>query len=132
MEVFGIIMEKIIINTSEAPAAVGPYVQAVKANGMIYCSGQLGLDPKTGELENGVEAQARRSMENLGKVLKEVGSDYSKIVKTTIFLADMDSFSVVNDVYKSFFKEAYPARSCVQAAKLPKDGLVEIECIAIE
>ena len=125
-------MEKVIINTTEAPAAVGPYVQAVKTGGMIYCSGQLGLDPKTGNLSENIEAQTKQSMENLGKVLKEAGSDYSKIIKTTIFLADMNDFSVVNEIYKSYFGESYPARSCVQVAKLPKDGLVEIECIAAE
>ncbi len=125
-------MEKVIINTTEAPAAVGPYVQAVKIGGMIYCSGQLGLDPKTGNLRENIEAQTKQSMENLGKVLKEAGSDYSKIIKTTIFLADMNDFSVVNEIYKSYFGESYPARSCVQVAKLPKDGLVEIECIAAE
>jgi 2-iminobutanoate/2-iminopropanoate deaminase len=125
-------MKKVIINTTEAPAAVGPYVQAVKTGGMIYCSGQLGLDPKTGDLRENIETQTKQSMENLGKVLKEAGSDYSKIVKTTIFLADMNDFSVVNEIYKSYFGESYPARSCVQVAKLPKDGLVEIECIAVE
>ena len=125
-------MEKVIINTTEAPAAVGPYVQAVKTGGMIYCSGQLGLDPTTGNLRENIEAQTKQSMENLGKVLKEAGSDYSKIIKTTIFLADMNDFSVVNEIYKGYFGESYPARSCVQVAKLPKDGLVEIECIAAE
>ena len=125
-------MIKEIINTTEAPAAVGPYVQAVKAGGMIYCSGQLGINPETGELGADIEAQTKQTMENLGKVLKEAGSDYNKIVKTTIFLADMKDFAVVNEIYKNYFKGAYPARSCVQIAMLPKNGLVEIECIAAE
>ena len=120
------------IHTDRAPKAVGPYVQAVKTGGMIYCSGQLGLNPADGTLAEGVEAQARQSLKNLGEVLKEAGSDYSKIVKTSIFLADMNDFSVVNEVYKSYFTEAFPARSCVQVAKLPLGGLVEIECIATE
>ena len=115
-------MAKEIIATTNAPGAVGPYVQAVKVNGMVYCSGQLGIDPAVGKLPEGVEAQAHRSMKNLGAVLEEAGSDFSKVVKTTIFLADMDDFAKVN--------ETYPARSCVQVAKLPLGGLVEVECIA--
>lgn len=116
--------------TENAPKAVGPYVQAVKTNGTVYCSGQLGIDPAEGKLADGVEAQTHYSIKNLGAVLKEAGSDYSKIVKTAIFLVDMDDFAVVNEVYKSYFDGAFPARSCVQVAKLPLGGLVEIECIA--
>ena len=123
-------MAKEIIATTDAPGAVGPYVQAVKVNGMVYCSGQLGIDPAFGKLPEGVEAQAHRSMKNLGAVLEEAGSDFSKVVKTTIFLADMDDFAKVNEIYKSYFGETYPARSCVQVAKLPLGGLVEVECIA--
>ena len=123
-------MAKEIIATTNAPGAVGPYVQAVKVNGMVYCSGQLGIDPAVGKLPEGVEAQAHRSMKNLGAVLEEAGSDFSKVVKTTIFLADMDDFAKVNEIYKSYFGETYPARSCVQVAKRPLGGLVEVECIA--
>lgn len=123
-------MAKEIISTTNAPGAVGPYVQAVKVNGMVYCSGQLGIDVSVGKLSETVEEQAHHSMKNLGAVLKEAGSDYSRIVKTTIFLADMNDFAKVNEIYKSYFGETYPARSCVQAAKLPLGGLVEIECIA--
>ena len=119
-----------IIATTNAPGAVGPYVQAVKVNGMVYCSGQLGIDPAVGKMPEGVEAQAHCSMKNMGAILKEAGSDYSKIVKTTIFLADMNDFAKVNEIYKSYFGEEYPARSCVQVAKLPLGGLVEVECIA--
>ena len=118
------------IFTENAPKAVGPYVQAVKTGGMIYCSGQLGLNPAEGKLAEGVEAQAHFSMKNLGAVLQKAGSGYGKIVKTSIFLADMGDFAVVNEVYKSYFDGEYPARSCVQVAKLPLGGLVEIECIA--
>lgn len=123
-------MAKEIIATTNAPGAVGPYVQAIKVNGMVYCSGQLGIDPADGKLPEGVEAQAHRSMKNLGAVLEEAGSDFSKVVKTTIFLADMNDFAKVNEIYKSYFGEEYPARSCVQVAKLPLGGLVEVECIA--
>ena len=123
-------MAKEIIATTNAPGAVGPYVQAVKVNGMVYCSGQLGIDPAVGKMPEGVEAQAHCSMKNMGAILKEAGSDYSKIVKTTIFLADMNDFAKVNEIYKSYFGEEYPARSCVQVAKLPLGGRVEVECIA--
>lgn len=123
-------MAKEIIATTNALGAVGPYVQAVKVNGMVYCSGQLGIDPAVGKMPEGVEAQAHCSMKNMGAILKEAGSDYSKIVKTTIFLADMNDFAKVNEIYKSYFGEEYPARSCVQVAKLPLGGLVEVECIA--
>ena len=123
-------MNKEVIATVNAPGAVGPYVQAVKAGGTVYCSGQLGIDPATGKLKEGVEEQAHQSMRNLGAVLKEAGSCYDFIVKTTIFLADINDFAAVNQVYKSYFGESYPARSCVQVAKLPLGGLVEIECIA--
>ena len=123
-------MNKEVIATVNAPGAVGPYVQAVKAGGTVYCSGQLGIDPATGKLKEGVEEQAHQSMKNLGAVLKEAGSCYDCIVKTTIFLTDVNDFAAVNQVYKSYFGESYPARSCVQVAKLPLGGLVEIECIA--
>ncbi len=124
------LMAREMIHTDKAPAAVGPYVQAVKVQGMIYCSGQLGLDPAEGALAEGVVAQAHQSMKNLGAVLKEEGSDYSKIVKTSIFLADMADFAAVNEVYQSYFDGVFPARSCVEVSNLPKGGLVEIECIA--
>jgi len=121
---------KEIIATTNAPGAVGPYVQAVKANGMVYCSGQLGIDTATGKLPATVEEQAHCSMKNMGAILAEAGSDYSKVVKTTIFLADMDDFAKVNEIYKSYFGTDFPARSCVQVARLPLGGLVEVECIA--
>lgn len=123
-------MAKEIIATTNAPGAVGPYVQAVKVNGMVYCSGQLGIDQAAGKMPETVEAQAHCSMKNMGAILKEAGSDYSKVVKTTIFLADMNDFATVNEIYKSYFDGQYPARSCVQVAKLPLGGLVEVECIA--
>ena len=122
-------MEKEIISTTNAPKAVGPYVQAVKVNGMIYCSGQLGIDPAEGKMPEGVEAQAHCSMKNMGAILKEAGSGYDKIVKTTIFLADMNDFAAFNEVYAKYFVNK-PARSCVAVKTLPKHVLCEVEVIA--
>lgn len=123
-------MAKEIISTTNAPGAVGPYVQATKLNGMVFCSGQLGINPAEGKLAATLEEQAHFSMKNIGAVLAEAGSDYSKVLKTTIFLVDMNDFAAVNEIYKSYFDGNFPARSCVQVAKLPLGGLVEIECIA--
>ena len=123
-------MAKEVIHTDKAPAAVGPYIQAAKVNGTVYCSGQLGLIPETGVLAEGIEAQAHQAMKNMGAVLEAAGSDYSKVIKTTIFLADINDFAVVNGIYESYCAGNYPARSCVEVAKLPKGGLVEVECIA--
>ena len=124
-------MNKAIISEN-APAAVGPYVHAVEANGMLFCSGQLGIDPKTGEFPEGIEAQTRQSLTNLGEVLKTAGYDFSNAVKTLIFIDNIDDFGKMNDVYSEFFSEDKPARSCVEVAKIPKGALVEIECIAIK
>ena len=124
-------MNKAIISEN-APAAVGPYVHAVEANGMLFCSGQLGIDPKTGEFPEGIEAQTRQSLTNLGEVLKTAGYDFSNVVKTLIFIDNIDDFGKMNDVYSEFFSEDKPARSCVEVAKIPKGALVEIECIAIK
>ncbi len=120
------------INAPKAPAAVGPYVHAVEANGLIFTSGQLGLDPETGTLPEGVEAQARQSLENLAAVLEAAESDLAHVVKTTVFLADIGDFAKVNEVYAQYFAGEAPARSCVQAGGLPKGGLVEIEAIAVK
>lgn len=124
-------MGKEIISTQQAPSAVGPYVQATKNNSVVYCSGQLGIDIELGKLADGVEAQAHCSMKNMGSILKAACSDYNHILKATIFLTDMNDFAVVNKIYESYFDGQYPARSCVQVARLPLDGLVEIECIAV-
>ena len=120
------------IHASGAPAAVGPYVHAVEANGLIFTSGQLGLIPETGELPEGVEAQAHQSLKNLAAVLEAAGSSLGHVVKTNVFLDDINDFAKVNDVYAQYFQGEPPARSCVQAAKLPKGGLVEIEAIAVK
>ena len=123
---------KNVIATSNAPAAVGPYSQAIQANGFVYTAGQLGMDPKTGAFVSGdVADQARQAMLNLKAILAAAGSDVSQIVKTTIFLADMGDFKAVNAVYGEFFEGAPPARSTVQVAALPLGGLVEIEAVAL-
>lgn len=125
-------MEKKIIATTNAPQAIGPYAQGWVIGNMIYTSGQLGIDVTTGKLAEGIEAQAHASMRNLSAVLKEAGADMNDVVKTTVFVKDLADFAVVNEIYGSYFDGAYPARSCVQVAKLPLDGLVEIECIAMK
>lgn len=120
------------IHAPKAPAAVGPYVHAVEANGLIFTSGQLGLVPESGELPKGVEAQAHQSLKNLAAVLEAAGSSLGDVVKTNVFLDDINDFGKVNEVYAQYFQGEPPARSCVQAAKLPKGGLVEIEAIAVK
>lgn len=124
-------MTKTVINAQNAPAAVGPYVHAVKAGEMVFTSGQLGLDPATGELPEGIEAQTELALKNLGAVLEAAGVSYADVVKTTVFLADMNDFAVVNGIYANYFTGEAPARSCVQVAKLPKGGLVEVEAVAV-
>lgn len=122
------------INTDQAPAAIGPYSQAVKvdAGAMIFCSGQIPLDPKTGEIVGATAAeQATQVMENLIHVLAEAGVDFTTVVKTTIYLADMNDFAAVNEVYATYFKNDPPARATVQVSRLPKDVRVEIDAIAV-
>ena len=123
-------MSKQILHTDSAPGAIGPYSQATRIADFVFTSGQLGIDPATGKLADGVQAQAAQSMRNIGAILAAAGLDYAAIVKTTIFVKDLADFKTVNDVYASFFEADYPARSCVQVAALPMGGLVEIECIA--
>jgi 2-iminobutanoate/2-iminopropanoate deaminase len=124
-------MEKEIINSKNAPAAVGPYSQAVKVGNMVYTAGQLGLDPATGKLvEGGIEAQTRQVLRNIQAVLAAAGSDLAHVVKTTVFLLDMNEFKAMNAGYAEFFLEQPPARSTVQVAALPLGGRVEIETVA--
>lgn len=121
-----------ILHTDKAPAAVGPYCQAVQVGDMIFTSGQLAIDPANGNLINDdIEKATRRSLENVKAILEEAGSSLEKVVKTTIFLDDMDNFAKVNEVYGEYFSDHKPARSCVQVARLPKDAIVEIEVIAL-
>ena len=119
-----------VIHTDKAPAAVGPYVQAIQAGDTLFSSGQLGLIPETGALPEGVEAQARQSLANIRAILDKAGYTVSDVVKTTVFLADMGDFAAMNEVYASFFASPFPARSAVAVKTLPKGALVEIECIA--
>ena len=120
------------ITAPNAPAAVGPYCHAKLAGNTLYTSGQLGLDPATGALAQGVEAQARQAMENLGAVLRAAGMDYADVTKTTVFLADMGDFAAINAIYAEFFTGEAPARSCVAVKELPKGGLFEIEAVAVK
>ncbi len=123
---------KEIISTKKAPAAIGPYSQAVIVDNMIYTSGMIPIIPETGELEGGdITAQARQAISNLIALLEEAGSDTRSVVKTTVFIKDMNDFAKVNEVYATFFTDNYPARSCVEVARLPKDVLIEIEAVAI-
>jgi 2-iminobutanoate/2-iminopropanoate deaminase len=123
---------KKIISTNEAPAAVGPYSQAVRAGGMVFCAGQIPLDPKSGQIVAGdISVQTRRVMDNITAVLKADGLTFENIVKTTIFLVDLNDFQTVNEIYGSYFKQAPPARSTVQVSALPKGARVEIEVIAM-
>lgn len=120
------------IQTNNAPKVVGPYSQAIEHNGFIFCAGQIGKDPVKDVLVEGIENQTIQVIKNLETVLIAAGSSLNKIVKTTIFLADMNDYAKVNEIYGSFFKENKPARSTVQVAKLPLNALIEIECIAIK
>ena len=123
--------EKRAVHTEHAPAAIGPYSQGVAGGGTFYSAGQIGLDPETGEMvEGGVEAQARRVMDNLSAVLAAAGLGFGDVVKTTVFLADMEEFALVNAIYAEFFERPYPARSTVAVDRLPKDARVEIEVVA--
>ncbi len=123
---------KEIVSTDKAPGAIGPYSQAVKAGGMVFCSGQIPLDPATGEfVSDDISEQTEQVLKNLGEVLAAAGSSFANVVKTTIFLADMNDFTTVNQVYGLYFSDNKPARATVQAARLPRDAKVEIECIAL-
>ena len=124
-------MKNVTITAAGAPTAVGPYCHAKLCGNTLYCSGQLGLDPATGALAEGVEAQAAQALDNLGAVLRAAGMDYRDVAKTTVFLSDMGNFAAVNEIYARYFPGEPPARSCVQAV-LPKGGLVEVEAIAVK
>lgn len=121
------------LHTNLAPAAIGPYSQAIEVNGIIFASGQLPIDPATGEFaEGGIKGQTRQALNNASRIMEEAGTDLSHVVKTTVFLADMSDFADMNEVYSTFFKEPYPARSAVSVKALPKGALVEVECIAVK
>ena len=124
---------KKIVNTDKAPAAIGPYAQAVEIDGLVITSGQLPIDPATGAFPEGIAEQTRQSLTNVKSILAEAGLGMDKVVKTTVFLSDMNNFGAMNEVYATFFGEGgYPARAAVEVARLPKDALVEIEVIAVK
>lgn len=125
-------MSKQCIHASNAPAAIGPYNHATSAGNLIFCSGQLGLIPETGNLAEGVRAQAEHALKNIASVLAASGCSPADVVKTTVFLKDMRDFTTVNEIYGRFFEKNFPARSAIQVAALPKDALVEIEAIAFK
>lgn len=123
-------MQKEIISTTNAPAAIGPYSQGIKIGDLVFTSGQLPVNPATGELVSEIKAATKQSLENVKAVLEQAGSSLDKVVKVAVFVSDMNNFGQVNEVYAEYFKENPPARSCVEVARLPKDALVEIEAIA--
>lgn len=121
------------IHTDNAPKALGPYSQAIEAGGMVFASGQVPIDPATDKfVEGGIQEQTRQALTNAQHILKEAGTDLKHVVKTTVFLSDMDNFAAMNEVYAQFFAQPYPARSAVAVKTLPKGALVEVECIAVK
>lgn len=119
-----------IIHTPKAPAAIGPYSQAIVADGFLYTSGQLGIDPETGTLPPDIAGQTEQSLKNIRAILEEAGLRINDVVKTVIYLKDLSDFTLVNEIYAAFFGDHKPARSCVEVSRLPKNGLVEIEAVA--
>jgi len=125
-------MTRAIIATDQAPAAIGPYSQAVQTKDLLFVSGQIPIDPATGELVSGdIREETRQAMQNLGAILSAAGSSYDRIVKTTLYIRDMDQFTVINEIYAEFFSGNPPARACVEVARLPRDVGVEVEAIAL-
>lgn len=121
---------KKVISTDKAPAAIGPYSQAIEVNGTVFTSGVIPVNPATGEIPEGVEAQAEQAFKNMAALLEASGSDMGRVVKTTVFIKEMDDFGRINEIYAKYFSEPYPSRSCVEVARLPKDVLLEVEAIA--
>ena len=124
-------MKKVIATTS-APAAIGPYSQAIEVNGMVYTSGIIPVDPATGEIPEGAAAQADRVFKSMTALLEAAGSSMKNVVKTTVFIKNMEDFAAINEVYAKYFPEPFPARSCIEVARIPKDVLLEAEAIAIK
>lgn len=123
---------KKVISTDKAPAAIGPYSQAIEVNGMVYTSGIIPVVPETGEIPEGSAAQAKQALSNLSNLLEAAGCSMGDVIKTTVFIKEMNDFGAINEVYQTFFDGAYPARSCVEVARLPKDVRIEIEAIAVK
>ena len=123
-------MEKKIIVTDKAPAAIGPYSQAVEIGGFVFASGQIPIDPATGNIPEGIEAQAKQALTNVSNLMEAAGLTMADVVKTSVFIKNMDDFAKINEIYATFFNGDFPARSCVEVARLPKDVLIEVEVIA--
>ena len=121
---------KNVIATDKAPAAIGPYSQAIEVNGMVYTSGIIPVDPATGEIPEGAAAQADRAFKSMTALLESAGTSMKNVVKTTVFIKNMDDFAAINEVYAKYFPEPFPARSCIEVARIPKDVLLEAEAIA--
>lgn len=123
---------KNVISTDKAPAAIGPYSQAIEVNGMVFTSGVIPVEPATGNIPEGSVAQARQAFTNLKNLVEASGSSMEKVVKTTVFIKEMNDFAAINEVYAEFFPAPYPSRSCVEVARLPKDVMLEIEAICLK
>ncbi len=123
-------MSKKVISTNNAPAAIGPYSQAIEAQGLVFCSGQIPIDPATGIIPEGIEAQAKQALTNVKNLVEAAGLSMDDVIKTSVFIKNMDDFAKINEIYATFFTKDYPARSCVEVARLPKDVLIEVEVIA--
>ncbi len=120
----------IVIQTNNAPAAVGPYSQAIELDNLVFASGQIAINPATGEIPEGIEAQAHQALKNAKAVIEASGAKWENVVKTTVFITNVDDFGKVNEIYATYFKQPYPARSCVEISRLPKGALIEVEVIA--
>lgn len=123
---------KNVIATDKTPAAIGPYSQAIEVNGMVYTSGQIPVNPATGEIPEGAVAQAEQAFQNMTNLLEAAGTSMDKVIKTTVFIKNMNDFGAINEVYAKYFPAPYPSRSCVEVARLPKDVLLEVEAIAVK
>lgn len=123
---------KKVISTTNAPAAIGPYSQAIEANGMVFASGQIPVNPATGEIPEGIEAQAEQVMTNMKNLLEAAGTSLDNVLKTTVFIKSMEDFGTINGIYSKYFTKDCPARSCVEVSRLPKDVLLEMEAIALK
>ena len=123
---------KKVISTTKAPAAIGPYSQAIEANGFVFASGQIPVDPETGVIPEGIEAQAEQVMKNMKNLLEAAGTSIDQVVKTSVFIKNMDDFATITGIYAKYFEKDCPARSCVEIARLPKDVLLEMEAIAVK
>ena len=123
---------KKVISTTNAPAAIGPYSQAIEVNGMVFASGQIPVNPATGEIPEGIEAQAEQVMKNVKNLLEAAGTSVDQVVKTSVFIKNMNDFATINGIYAKYFAKDCPARSCVEVARLPKDVLLEMEAIAVK